>query len=201
MMMKRAQLNMPPAVNLYPGNRVLLEQWENWRGEQDVPARGAMELKPIAEYLPWIAIVEPTGERQSYRCRLAGSGLTEMWGTNMTGADLRMPCASFERDVMARLFDGALLRAEAFCARLRLLPVGEEPMVAEMLGLPVRAASGEMQMLTSVMPYSCRRHASAKGLRNIQIAGTRLMSADAGGYFIKPKARQFKLISGGTSAL
>jgi hypothetical protein len=164
--------------NLHPGNRSLFCYWESVRGEAEAPARAKIDLKRIADILPGVVIMERSAEMQAYRCRLSGTGITELWGCDMTGRDLRETAGNFEREVLARLFDGVFAGALPFSARLRLFPTGEEPIMAEMLGLPVIAQSGETQLLGTVLPMAHRRRASLVPLRNIQIAATRTIATE-----------------------
>lgn len=180
--------------NLHPGNRSLFCYWESVRGEAEAPARAKIDLKQIADILPGVVIMERSAEMQAYRCRLSGTGITELWGCDMTGRDLRDNAGKFEREVLARLFDGVFAGAMPFCARLRLFPAGEEPLLAEMLGLPVIAQSGETQLLGAVLPMVTRRRTTPVRLRNIQIASTRTIATE---HRHQAERSRFRVIEGG----
>jgi len=180
--------------NLHPGNRSLFCYWESVRGEAAAPARAKIDLKQIADILPGVVIMERSAEMQAYRCRLSGTGITELWGSDMTGRDLREPAGNFEREVLARLFDGVFAGSQPFSARLRLFVSSEEPVMAEMLGLPVIAQSGETQLLGTVLPMSLRRRQRSVGLRNIQIAATRTIATE---YRHLVERSRFRVIEGG----
>ena len=180
--------------NLHPGNRSLFCYWETVRGEAAAPARARIDLKQIADILPGLVIMERSAQMQAYRCRLSGTGITELWGCDMTGRDLREPAGNFERELLARLFDGVFATAQPFSARLRLFPTGEEPVMAELLGLPVIAQSGETQMLGAVLAMSQRRRQRNVGLRNIQIASTRTIATE---HRHLAERSRFRVIEGG----
>ena len=180
--------------NLHPGNRSLFCYWEPVRGEAAAPARAKIDLKQIADILPGVVIMERSAEMQAYRCRLSGTGITELWGSDMTGRDLREPAGNFEREVLARLFDGVFAGSQPFSARLRLFVSSEEPVMAEMLGLPVIAQSGETQLLGTVLPMSLRRRQRSVGLRNIQITATRTIATE---YRHLVERSRFRVIEGG----
>lgn len=183
--------------NLHPGNRSLFCHWESVRGEAAAPLRAQINLKQIADILPGLVILERSAEMQAYRCRLSGTGITELWGADMTGRDLREPAGNFERDVLARLFDGVFAGLEPFSARLRLFPSGQEPVMAEMLGLPVIAQSGETQLLGAVLPMT-RRKPGIAALRTIQIAATRIIATEHQQPETRAQGRaRFTVIAGG----
>ncbi|MDP4823766.1 MAG: PAS domain-containing protein [Aestuariivirgaceae bacterium] len=187
--------------NLHPGNRSLFCYWESVRGEAAAPLRLKIDLKRISDILPGVIIMERAAEAQSYRCRLSGTGVGELWGADMTGRDLRDVAGNFEREVLARLFDGVFAGLQPFSARLRLFPAGEEPVMVEMLGLPVIAQSGETQLLGAVLPMATRRRNRSVGWRNLQIAATRTIATEhrhLGGRGENEGVRaRFRVIEGG----
>ena len=164
--------------NLHPGNRSLFCYWESVRGEAPAPARAQIDLKRISDILPGVVIMERSSQMQAYRCRLSGTGITDLWGHDMTGRDLREPGGNFEREVLARLFDGAFAGAQPFSARLRLFHARQEPIMVEMLGLPVIAQSGATQLLANVLTKAHRRKTTVVPLRNFQITATRTIATE-----------------------
>jgi hypothetical protein len=180
--------------HLHPGNRGLFCYWEALRGEAVAPARAKIDLRQIADILPGVVIMERSPEKQAYGCRLSGTGITELWGCDMTGRDLREAAGRFEREVLARLFDRVFAGALPFSARLRLFPSGEEALMAEMLGLPVIAQSGQMQLLGAVLPMTARRRTKPAALRNIQIVATRTIATE---HRHARGRKRFRVIDGG----
>ena len=66
--------------------------------------------------------------------------------------------------------------------------------MAELLGLPVIAQSGETQMLGAVLAMSQRRRQRNVGLRNIQIASTRTIATE---HRHLAERSRFRVIEGG----
>lgn len=186
-----------PSSGLMADNRRLLQHWEAMRGADAAAPRSRIKLEQIKDLLPQIAILEQMAERQSYRCRLAGTGITELWGMDMTGRDLREPAGKFEREVLTRLFDGALLRNQPFSARLLFIYAGDEELPGEILGLPVTRNDGSPQLLTCVLAGAARRSRPARPLQALQISATRLLDTSGAWSSAILKSHRLKIIHGG----
>jgi len=63
------------------------EVWEASRDGVAVPRRSAIELRRIAEFARWFAIIEPDRETPALPFRLVGSGFFEFFGYDLTGID------------------------------------------------------------------------------------------------------------------
>ncbi|MFN4354068.1 PAS domain-containing protein [Parvibaculum sp.] len=63
------------------------EAWEAARRNGAVPARADLDLRLIAPFARWFAIIEPDPQRVALPFRLTGSGFREFFGHDLTGAD------------------------------------------------------------------------------------------------------------------
>jgi hypothetical protein len=70
------------------GTLCLAEAWQRWRGDRLVPLKGAMELRDVRAFLPWLGLLE-LGDADTVRVRLAGSALLDVYGRDMTHRNLR----------------------------------------------------------------------------------------------------------------
>jgi len=63
------------------------EVWEASRDRIAVPLRSAIDLRRVAEFARWFAIIEPDLETPALPFRLVGSGFFEFFGHDLTGLD------------------------------------------------------------------------------------------------------------------
>jgi hypothetical protein len=64
----------------------IVDDWEAKRPPGRLPPREAIEPTELAALLPWLCILEPTGS--GVVVRLAGTRVRELFGRELTGADL-----------------------------------------------------------------------------------------------------------------
>jgi hypothetical protein len=134
--------------------RDLFRYWESIRGERSAPLRSDISLPQIRHLLPWIFISEPIGETSAHHLRLAGTGLCQLWGENMTGRDLFAAWSSFERETMYKLLQSAVEDQQPFVMRCRARTETGLQAHLEILGLPVEADdTGRKQVLGLVVPF------------------------------------------------
>jgi hypothetical protein len=134
--------------------RDLFRYWESIRGERAAPLRSDISLQQIRNLLPWMFISEPGGETSAHYLRLAGTGLCQLWGDNMTGRDLFAGWSSFERETMYKLLDAAVKDQQPFVMRCRARTETGLQAHLEILGLPVEADdTGKKQVLGLVVPF------------------------------------------------
>jgi hypothetical protein len=153
-------------------SRTLFRYWEKVRGERSAPLRSAMSLQPIRHLLPWIFISEPAPERSTHRLRLAGTGVCQLWGENMTGKDLFARWSKFERETMNKLLNSAIIDQQPFVMRCRARSQNGLMANLEIIGLPVESDdSGKRQVLGLTVPF-----VDAELLRNDRLVSFELVS-------------------------
>ena len=193
---------------LHPSSRSLFRFWEASRAENAAPARTSLDLKAIRNLIPQLLIAElgePTG---TYRLRLAGTGVCELYRREMTGSDFLMGWDSFEASIISR-FLGAVVRNHQPCLlRFRLTTDLGDVIGAEMVGLPLLAGDGTaIHVFGGIFPfrdiqslaYASVTGAELSGARSIwteHLPGDQLLSQihDAGG---SHPFRPFQVIAGG----
>ena len=123
---------------LHPCSRALFRWWEAMRAERAAPHRAQLDLKRVAGLVPDLFILERDRPRHTYRWRLAGTHLCELYRRELTGGDVFAGWDSFERDTMRRLLDGVTGRLQPAIMRLRLHTSLGQTIGAELVALPLQ---------------------------------------------------------------
>lgn len=193
---------------LHPSSRSLFRFWEASRAEKAAPTRENLDLRTIRNLIPYLLIAEFHERTGTYRLRLAGTGVCELYRREMTGSDFLMGWDSFEASVMSR-FLGAVVRNHQPCLlRFRLTTDLGEVIGAEMVGLPLLAGDGRsIHVFGGIFPfreiqslaYASIVRAELSGARSIwteHLPGDQLLSQiqAAGGSL---PFRPFQVIAGG----
>ncbi len=71
-----------------PCQREVFAYWSSLCGERRMPARDAFRPAKIIRRLPTISLIDVCGEPARYRVRLAGTGLREVFGLELTGREI-----------------------------------------------------------------------------------------------------------------
>lgn len=138
----------------HSSSRSLFRYWESIRGERSAPLRSEIELQQICPLLPWLFISEPAADGLSQRLRLAGTGVCQLWGENMTGKDLFAAWNHFERSTMNKLLASAIADRHPFIMRCRVRNASGMSAIIEIMGLPVEADdTGKIQVLGLIVPF------------------------------------------------
>ena len=138
----------------HSSSRSLFRYWESIRGERSAPLRSDIQLQQICPLLPWIFISEPVPDGSDHRLRLAGTGLCELWGENMTGKDLFAAWNNFEQSTMNKLLGSAITEHHPFIMRCRVRNESGMSATVEIMGLPVEADdTGRTQVLGLIVPF------------------------------------------------
>jgi hypothetical protein len=138
----------------HASSRSLFRYWESIRGERSAPQRSDIQLQQIYPLLPWVFISEPLPGDLGHRLRLAGTGVCELWGENMTGKDLFAAWKKFERGTMNKLLNSAVIDRHPFIMRCRVRNESGMSATLEIMGLPVEADdTGKTQVLGLIVPF------------------------------------------------
>ena len=108
-----------PGDIMHPKCRILFRFWEASRGEKAAADKQTLKLGKIAKILPNVAILERQATRQVYNWRLAGSGICELWGRELTGTQMLDDWPEFEKQTMASGFDMVVAMLQPFCGSLQ----------------------------------------------------------------------------------
>jgi hypothetical protein len=191
----------PPGDILHPGSRALFRHWESIRGERAAPSRADIDLQKIREYVPWLYLAEAHGPTHSYRWRLAGGRVCELWRRELTGTAMFTGWDRFERDTAKRLFDGVTQALQPCAIRLRLLTSMDQPIGVELIGLPIVARDGMVHVFGAVMPFRESASLGYDRIAGVEIATARtIWTEPLPGDATAPSRRPFpmlQVISGG----
>lgn len=158
---------------LHPGSRALFRYWEGIRGEESAPRRDQIDLKQIRNLVPGLAIIERTSGISRYRWRLAGSEICEIFRHEVTGRPVLEGWNPFERDVIARLLDGAVDHRQPCILRFRLHSDHGQLIGTEMIGLPLRAADGSIHVFGGMFAFRDIHPISYTGIVAMELSGAR----------------------------
>jgi hypothetical protein len=131
----------------------LVEAWLRWRGERMLPRRIDVKLTEIARILPSIGLLEVLGA-DAVHIRVAGTGLRDLYGVEITGRNLKDVTAP--EDWAERAARYRALGAQpcgSLYTRRDVLPQGRI-VIYEGVGLPVDAddSGAKRQVIFCVAP-------------------------------------------------
>lgn len=190
---------------LHPGSRALFSFWETMRAAEAAPRRGALDLKQIRHLVPNLMIIEPHPPTGGFRWRLAGTAICNLYQLELTGADALFGWDNFETDVIKRFFNGVVHGFQPCLLRFRMFTDLHQLVGVELIGLPLQARNGSIQVFGGVFPFRETQtlgHSSISaielsGARNIwteHLPGDRLVQLSQGG---QRPLRPFQVIRGG----
>lgn len=140
-----------PGIVLSKGCQRIVQAWSAWRGDRLLPDKADMDLGELAEFMPWLGLLEVAGPDEA-RLRVAGSGLREVYGAEMTGRNLKDITAPEDWPRRSARYLAQVSRpCGTYYFRRDLLPDGKA-VSYETVALPVQAGGGERQMLCIIMP-------------------------------------------------
>ena len=135
---------------IHPQTRALHRYFEELRGNRAVPMRAEVDPRDMPCRAGNLFILEDLGRGQ-LRFRLAGSALTEVFGTELRGLNVRMMMEGRGRESFAALIEECL--AEPGIGYLRLARADRPEDLWEMLLLPLRSDGGGIdRVLGSLVP-------------------------------------------------
>ena len=126
----------------HPGTRALFSFWEKIRGEKAAPNRDDLDLRQIAAIAPNLLMLERDHLFQTFKWRLAGSEISQLYRQNLTSTDALAGWRSFERDTLKQLFTTVIARLQPCLVRYHLTTDTGQVIGAELVGLPIHARNG-----------------------------------------------------------
>lgn len=135
---------------IHPQTRALHGYFDELRGNRPVPSRAEVDPRDMPCRAANLFILEDLGRGQ-IRFRLAGSGLTEAFGMELRGLNVRLLMEGRGRESFAALVEEALAEPGIGYARLQRAEVPDE--MWEVLLLPLRSDAGAIdRVLGSLVP-------------------------------------------------
>lgn len=193
-----------PEEIVHPGGRTLFSYWDTLRGERPAPHRHEIELRSVADILPWIGVVESQAESGGHRWRLVGTGIARLWGPGLTGSSVAADWPELSRRALLRAFDGVTGRQQPFVARLQAISGDGEALGLEFVALPVESdGDGATQAICAVLPFRTPRWLGHVDLVDTEIRAMRILPAaplpgEIASFRAGPgRPAQLRLIAGG----
>jgi hypothetical protein len=127
----------------HPGTRALFSFWEKIRGEKAAPGRDDLDLRQIGHIVPNLLILERDHLHQTYKWRLAGSEIGQLYRQKLTSTNALAGWGGFERNTLKQLFDAVVTGLQPCLVRFLLTTDTGQVIGAELLGLPILARNGK----------------------------------------------------------
>lgn len=185
-----------------PGERahLLLRVWQGLKGERSAPGRSDLDLRQLPRLVPWLFIAEPEVGSTGYHWRLAGTGIVQFLGCEVTGGDFLSGWERFERGVITKALGAVTGQHQSALFRMRYLSDRGDLLDAEMLALPMLARDGATtHVLGGLFPQmeAKIRHYARVAPAELSVARV-LGHADVASPASQAQARRkFHVISGG----
>jgi len=132
------------------GSPRLIGAWMTWRGQRVLPRKADMELKDVAEFLPWISLMEVVNA-DLVRMRVAGTALRQIYGADITGRNIKDITAPGDWPERSRRYRSVVTQpCGTFYHRRDTLPDGRI-VSYEGIALPVDAdATGQVRQMINI---------------------------------------------------
>lgn len=182
---------------------MLLRYWEALRGNRPAPERRDLDLKQLRHLVPYLFIAERLGPAGGFVWRLAGTGLCELYGRELTGSDLLSGWDELERSIIQRFLTGVTALHKKALLRFTLLTDRGQQIGAEMLALPLTAADGvTTHVLGGLFPSAPHDIRHYDSLAPLEVTFARFLEAESAEAPQQVEAatqvrRKFRVISGG----
>lgn len=126
----------------HPGTRALFSFWEKIRGEKAAPARDDLDLRQISPLVPNLLVLERDHLNQTFKWRLAGSEISQLYRQKLTNTDALAGWRGFERNSLKQLFTTVVTGLQPCLVRFHLTTDTGQVIGAELIGLPIHARNG-----------------------------------------------------------
>ena len=127
---------------LHPSSRALFRFWEKMRAERSAPARDDLDLTQIKSLVPNLFIAEYAAKQRTFRWRLAGTAICELYRSELTGGSLLAGWDDFEADIITRFLSSTLMKRQPAILRYRFQTDLDQVIGAELAAFPIVAADG-----------------------------------------------------------
>lgn len=172
MMQDATSPNESESQILHPGSRTLFRHWEMCRAENACPTREDFTFGPIQNVMPDMVVIERDYLRNSFKFRLAGSRVCNLYVRNLTGANVLSGWDNFESDVISRHLMTVINQKQPAVLRMRLTTDHQQVVAVELLALPVLAGPNQrVQIIGGIFPFR-----ESHTLGHSQIASQELVS-------------------------
>ena len=147
------EINIPDDI-MHPKSRILFRFWESVRGEMAAARKQDLDLKKVANILPYLCILERDRHQPSYKWRLAGTGICQLWGKELTGSSVLQDWPDFEKQAMASGFDMVVATLQPSVARFKAVTEMGSEVGVEFVSFPIQdSITGAVQILGAAVPF------------------------------------------------
>ena len=137
----------------HPGTRALFSFWEKIRGEKAAPNRDDLNFRQISPLVPNLLMLERDHLNQTFKWRLAGSEISQLYRQKLTNTDALAGWRGFERDSLKQLFTTVVTGLQPCLVRFHLTTDTGQVIGAELIGLPIHARNGlRFHILGGIFP-------------------------------------------------
>lgn len=186
---------------LHPGSRKLFCHWEALRAERPCPTREEFSPADVYGIMADLVVLERDLIHQSFRYRLAGTRVCDLFKFNLTATDVLAGWDNFERDVIAKHLVQTIVNLQPTLLRTRLTTDTRQHVAVEFIGLPMRMRGSErIEIIGGVFPFRPAQNLAhgaivAQELMAIRSVWTEYQEAITGRPVSAP--RRFEVIEGG----
>ena len=117
--------------------RRIFDYWLALKGDADMPPRAALSPAGIPDLLPHVSLIELLPDPDVIRVRLAGTGLWDIHGREITGRTLANHDWGGNRDYWKRNYDLIRQQPRPVAGMLRAPAAGKDHLVQFWLRLPM----------------------------------------------------------------
>ncbi|MCB1377547.1 MAG: PAS domain-containing protein [Alphaproteobacteria bacterium] len=193
---------------LHPSSRTIFRFWEQMRAERSAPRRTELDLTRIRTLVPDLLIAEREPRSGTFRWRLAGTNICELYRHEVTGGNMLAGWDSFETDIVSRFLNAVIQNQQPCLIRFRLRTDLDQVIGAEFIGLPLLAADNQtVHIFGGVFPFRditslgygrivAMELAGARSIWTEHLPGDQLLSQTATNAVHRPY-RSFEVIPGG----
>jgi len=127
--------------------REVYEYWLNQRGAAAMPSRCGFRPSGIVRRLPMVSLVEVLNDPRRYRFRLAGTGLRDVFGEELTGRCLADIGFGEQMDFWRDVYDSVAQSGEPAQGYTKLAWRNKPTMIQAWLRLPLAGPDGEVSTI------------------------------------------------------
>jgi hypothetical protein len=159
--------------------REVYDYWLKLRGNRRMPSRDEFRPKGLVRRLPMMSLVELSPCDRRFRFRLAGTGLRNVFGEELTGRFLGDIGFGEQLDFWRDVYDGVAGSAAPAQGYTRLAWRDKPVMVQAWLRLPLAGADGEVSTILGYDRFLPMERMSAKPRVREAVTQPRLQYAAA----------------------
>lgn len=153
--------------SMLPDQREVLRYWSSLRTGNMLPFRGDFKPARLQKRLPYLSLVDASADAARFRFRLAGTGLRDALGIELTGRYLEQIPLGEQHGLWFAMYRDVARTGEAACGFTTLAWLGRPNIVQAWLRLPMTGDSEGG--VTTILGYDRFIAVERKTLRDIAV--------------------------------